>query len=108
MNFIGDNIKMFLTRNGMTNTELGKRLGVSEVAVSRWVSGQRNPRAGMIDKMCEVFGCTHNDLMAHNSEEMQQDREAYAEVLRLLESLNTDGIIEVVNYIGNLNDRFLK
>ena len=83
-------------------------LGVSEVAVSRWVSGQRNPRAEMIDRMCEIFSCTHNDLMMPNSEEIQRDKEAYAEALKLLESLNTDGIMEVVNYIGNLNDRFLK
>lgn len=106
--YFGENLKMFLKRSGMTNTELSNRLGVSEVAVSRWVSGQRNPRAEMIDKLCEIFNCTHNDLMMPNSEEIQRDKEAYAEALRLLESLNTDGIMEVVNYIGNLNDRFLK
>lgn len=103
-----ENLKMFLTTNRMTNTELGKRLGVSEVSVSRWVSGERNPRAGMIDKMCEIFHCSHNDLLAPNSEERQKDNEAYAEALKLLESLNTSGVLEVINFIGNLNDRFKK
>lgn len=108
MKYFSDNLKMFMDREGISNTELAKRLGVSEVAVSRWRSGERNPRSEMIDRMCVIFNCTHNDLMAPNSAEIQLDKEAYAEVLKLLEGLNTEGIQEVINYIGNLNDRFLR
>lgn len=108
MNYFGENLKMFLSRNHMTNTELGKRIGVSEVTVSRWVSGDRNPRAVMVAKICEVFGCTYDDLMLPNSEEIQRDKEAYAEVLQLLEKLNTSGIEEVINFIGLLDSRYIK
>ena len=103
-----ENLQMFLEKFGMSKTELGKKLGVSEVAVSRWITGERNPRAEMITKMCEIFGCSYNDLMLPNSREIQEDREAYTEALELLEGLNTEGIRQVINYISNLNDRFLK
>jgi len=98
-----ENLKMFMSRHNLTNTKLAKMLGVSEVAVSRWVSGQRNPRKVMIDKMCEIFNCTHNDLMSE-----RQDLDAYTEVLKLLEGLNTNGLTEVVNFIGSLDDSYLK
>ncbi len=98
-----DNLKMFMEKNDLTNTKLAKMLGVSEVAVSRWVSGQRNPRKVMIDRMCEIFNCTHNDLMQDH-----KDLDAYREVLKLLESLNTRGISEVINFIGNLDNQFMK
>ena len=103
-----NNLIMFMEKNGLSNTELASRLGVSEVAVSRWKTGSRNPRAEMIDKMCEIFNCTHNDLLAPNSAEIQLDRETYGHALKLLEGLNTNGLQEVCNFIENLNDRFKK
>ena len=100
------NLQMFMEKENLNNTELAKMLGVTEVAVSRWKSGDRNPRSEMIDKMCVLFNCTHNDLLAPNSAEIQEDRECYAEALKLLETLNTDGLKEITRYIVNLNDKF--
>ena len=102
------NLQMFMEKNGISNTELANKLGVSEVAVSRWKSGERNPRSEMVDKMCGIFNCTHNDLMAPNSAKIQEDRECYSETLKLLENLNTDGLREVMRYIKNLNGRFMR
>lgn len=108
MKFFSENLKMFMDRYGISNTELAKRVGVSEVAVSRWKNGDRNPRAGIVEQLCSIFNCSYNDLMGPNSAEIQLDKEAYTEVLKLLEGLNTEGIQEVINFIGNLNDRFLR
>lgn len=108
MKYFSENLKMFMERAGMSNTDLANRVGVSEVAVSRWRSGERNPRAGIVEMLCSIFNCSYNDLMGPNSAEIQLDKEAYTEVLKLLEGLNTEGIQEVINFIGNLNDRFLK
>ena len=107
-NFFTQNLQMFMEMRQMSNTELARKLGVSEVAVSRWKSGERNPRSEMIDRMCVIFECTHNDLLAPNSAEIQEDRENYTEVLKLLETLNTEGLKEITRYIGNLNDKFKK
>lgn len=102
------NLQMFMEKSGISNTELANKLGVSEVAVSRWKSGERNPRSEMIDRMCVIFNCSHNDLMAPNSAEIQEDRECYSETLKLLENLNTEGLKEVARFIRNLNGRFMR
>lgn len=102
------NLQMFMEKSGITNTELASKLGVSEVAVSRWKSGERNPRSEMIDRMCVIFNCSHNDLMAPNSAEIQEDRECYSETMKLLENLNTEGLKEVARFIRNLNGRFMR
>ncbi len=40
----------------LTQTELGKQLGVSNRAVSKWENGISNPQIELVYKMCKMFG----------------------------------------------------
>lgn len=59
---ISYNIRRLLNREGMTQTELAKRLGISRSTVSMWCSGSADPRMPKVDKMCEIFHCTRADI----------------------------------------------
>lgn len=107
-NVFGDNLKMYMGLRGFNNTTLGERIGVTDVTISYWIHGKRDPRMSMVDKLCEVFHCTRTDLMMPNSVEIALERESYREVLELVSSLNKDGLDEVINFCGNLADRFYK
>lgn len=50
-------IEFELKRNNMSQRDLAARLGVSEVTVSRWLSGERDPSIETLNRIAEVLGC---------------------------------------------------
>lgn len=63
MNTIGKNIKYYREEHNLTQTELAKRIGVTDKAVSTWENGTREPRMGVIDAMSALFGVDKVKLM---------------------------------------------
>lgn len=43
--------------------DLSKVLGVTPSAISGWERGRTEPNMGQIAKMCELFGCSINELV---------------------------------------------
>ena len=41
---------------GMTQKQLAEKVGVTDVTISRWESGQREPIASDFLRLCEVLG----------------------------------------------------
>lgn len=67
MNF-GTNLRDYRKANGLTQKELGARIGVTSQAVTKWENGSRLPRMNDVLKICEVLGCTPDDLVKSNAE----------------------------------------
>lgn len=55
---IRSRIEMQLKRKGMTQKDLATRLNVTEVTVSRWLSGERDPSIETLNKIAEELGTT--------------------------------------------------
>lgn len=67
---IGDKIKAERKALGMTQTELGQRLGVQKNAVSKWECGRvTDIPAGKIKAMAELFGVAPSYLIDDGAEE---------------------------------------
>lgn len=49
-------------RNGMTQAELGKRLGVDQTTVSKWEHGKANPSFSKIPEIAKVLECEIGEL----------------------------------------------
>ena len=56
METIGKKIKYLREKEGFTQTELGKRLGLSDKAVSTWENDIKVPRMATLRKISELFG----------------------------------------------------
>lgn len=56
-------LRYYLDRDGILQKDFADQLGVSTSVVYYWLNAQRTPRIDKIDKMCELFGCTRQDLM---------------------------------------------
>lgn len=67
MNF-GTNLRDLRKANGLTQKELGVRIGVTSQAVNKWENGSRLPRMRDVLKICEVLGCTPDDLIKESAE----------------------------------------
>lgn len=62
-----DRLKFLLTGK-MTQRELAEKIGVTEAALSRYVSWKRVPKATTIAKMAKVLNCDVNYLINFEQE----------------------------------------
>lgn len=60
---MGKNIRKRREQKHMSQIELAEMLGVTSAAVSSWELDRTSPKMGVIEKMCEIFGCTADDLV---------------------------------------------
>ena len=61
-----ERIRALRQRAGLSQQELGSRLGVSAVAVGKWERGQTQPDIRSLTIMADLFGTTIDDLCDHN------------------------------------------
>ena len=59
---LAENIKFFREKKGMHQSDLGRYLGVSAQAVSKWECGKSEPDQSSIVKMCQVFDISSDQL----------------------------------------------
>jgi repressor LexA len=57
------NLKKFRNQRGLSKTELGKRVGVSDVMVGYWESGKNEPRMGKVEMIADVLDVSIDDLL---------------------------------------------
>jgi len=61
---LGERIKQLRIRYGMTQEELGEKLGVKKAAVQKYESGTvKNLKKEKIEKLCDIFGVSPSELM---------------------------------------------
>lgn len=53
---VGEMIRETRKAKGLTQKELGEKLGISESAVSKYESGKENPTAELIQKVADALG----------------------------------------------------
>jgi len=61
-----ERIRALRQQAGLSQQELGSRLGVSAVAVGKWERGQTQPDIRSLTIMADLFGTTIDDLCDHN------------------------------------------
>ena len=60
---IGDQIKKFRTKQGMTQQNLADKLFVTAQAVSRWENGEVEPSLSTITNMAKIFGVSTDEML---------------------------------------------
>lgn len=73
----GNKLTEYRTERGLTQSELGEILGVSNKAVSKWENGSAMPRLDMMSKITEFFGVSideflDNPVKSENAREMEE------------------------------------
>lgn len=60
---IGNRISYLLNKNGISQKELADRINVSESVVSRYISGEREPKANMVANLATALRTTSDYLL---------------------------------------------
>lgn len=56
-------IKAARANKNLTQAEFAKAVGVGVRTIQNWESGASSPRADMMPTICEVLGCSINDII---------------------------------------------
>ena len=76
---VGEKIKTLRKQLGLTQTELGEKLGVQKNAVSKWETGRVDDIPGSkIRSMAALFGVSPSYLIADEEESVRFDDFTYA------------------------------
>ncbi len=60
---IGNRISYLLNKNGISQKELADRINISESVVSRYISGDREPKANVIANLATALRTTSDYLL---------------------------------------------
>ena len=64
----GARIGALLKQNGMTQKELAMRVGATEAAISKYINGEREPRAEVLANIATVLHSTSEELLGLNGD----------------------------------------
>jgi transcriptional regulator with XRE-family HTH domain len=95
-------LRYYLERNGMTQLDLARKLGVGATSVSFWCNGTKAPRMDKVDKMCELFHCKRSDLIEDKDSTfpaLSQEEKAHMTKYRLLDAADRVRIDERIEIL---------
>lgn len=71
---LGTRIAALIEKRGLSQRDFASAVSCTEVSISRYISGKREPKSGMIVKMAKVLGVTTDHLLG-----MKEARDACTE-----------------------------
>lgn len=69
MEALGDNIYKQRIKKHLTQAQLAEKIGVSRQSVTKWEDGRSRPELEKLLRLCELFGCTLDELAGSVSRE---------------------------------------
>ena len=73
-------LRMLRFRSGLTQRELGVRIGVGRATIGRWSDGSTQPRVGRLIRLCDFFGVSCDSLIGLKEFEEGKDRQSLRRV----------------------------
>ena len=71
---LGNRIAEMLSKRGITQKELASTIGVTEAVISRYVSGERDPKPETIANIATALRTTSDHLLGIENEEFDHAR----------------------------------
>jgi transcriptional regulator with XRE-family HTH domain len=105
---IGDNIAKFRQGRGLTQAELGEKLGVSQNVIARYENNLRNPPLEKLPILAKALGVTLEELFGLKEKELKatfkrnHGNRRSAKILDIFEKLNPGDQRAVVNHMKGL------
>lgn len=83
------NLIELMEKNNMTQVELAKKIGTTNVTISRYISGERKPRIEIITEIAKVFNVSIDYLLgfSHNTNDSSLKNDSITEIYKILNNL---------------------
>lgn len=56
------NLRKIRLKNNLTQKQLSEKINVDRTTISKWESGENNPRMNMILKLAKILNCNISEL----------------------------------------------
>lgn len=99
MNILGENIKTLRKQRGLTQEELGQKMGVNRSMIGSYEEGRAIPKLQVLQAMAHYFGTTIDSMLCQAAGESQLLADTAGKTLRVLTTLtdrNDNELITVV------------
>lgn len=103
---VGTTIRKLRKEKGLTQTELGRLLGVQKAAVQKWESGQvQNLKQSTIKSLCEIFDKNPAVFIFATNELLDPDRvKQELHVIEQIELLYGSKVIKLMEVFLDLSE----
>lgn len=110
---ICERIKANRKRLGLTQTELGLKIGVQKSAIQKYEAGNNHYKLETIIKLSQVFGISVSALIGEPPQEIDEIHLMYGkygaigiELVDVFEKLNEPGRVKVVTYAWDIMGKY--
>ena len=106
---IGKNIRRLRKEAGMSQEQLGAKLGKTRSAVSQYESETIIPRMGVIEDLAQIFRVSKSEIIGERKKPNNANL-TYAEqhVLDVMRTITPTGIDELMKYADYIQQRYSK
>lgn len=84
---IGRQIELLLEEREITRKELAAAIGVTEAAICRYISGDRDPKAITVSKIAKVLGVSMDELCGTSADSESDMNQAVRLIARNAQSI---------------------
>lgn len=101
---IGENIKMYRNKKGLTQPELGELIHKSESSIRKYESGKVTPTIDILNVLANKLGVSLNDLMGNDKKEISNNFNKASTATTIDNEIKTinhiEEIIKIMDDIG--------
>lgn len=109
-NYIGATIKELRRRNGLTQTQLGKKIGVTQSMIAAYETGAKTPKPATINRILEALGSHYSYRISDDKDIFNRTKysfeisESESELIVSFRNLNNDGKAEALKRVQELTE----
>lgn len=107
---IGDRLRSLRIEKGVSQDQAAESCGISRIALARYETGTRAPRAEMVSRLADYYGVTVDYLLGRDDppaplEPKEAPADDRAEAKRMLETLSDEKYQDALKYLKYLQSQ---
>lgn len=103
---IGEKIRKIRKENGLTQKQLGEKLGVSYQMIAQYENGKRNPKIDTIEKIADALEVSKNSFY-DNFTQLEKGEMVKSDLIDIIKKLNLE-VERITDKDGNIEKALTK
>ena len=105
-----ERLKAFRVQAGLTQKQLGEKIGITESNYRNYELGKRKPKIEVVQKLASALGASVSDLYGWDegsaalAQEVKAIEKQEKDLLQVFRGLNSEGQEKVIGYITDLSE----
>ena len=93
-----EKLKVFRTQKGLSQKELGEKVGVSEASISNYETSKREPDLTTLCALADLFDCSL-DLLVRGKEKDRHEGRSKEDIMKMYDSMSEEELVYLLALI---------